>query len=79
MTNYAVTALPGRNDSGATVLARGAGLSPRDATERAGAIMFALLSMSWHRSQLTANAARRADCKRILRNNEVSRFAPFKA
>jgi hypothetical protein len=79
MTNYAVTPCPAETIPGATVAACGAGLSPRDATERAGAIMFALLSMSWHRSQLTANAARRADCKRILRNNEVSRFAPFKA
>jgi hypothetical protein len=79
MTNYAVTTLPGRTIPGATIAACGAGLSPHAAAARAGAIMCALLSMSWHRSQLTANAARRADCKRILRNNEVSRFAPFKA
>jgi hypothetical protein len=40
MTNYAVTILPGGNDSGAAVTAS-ADMSPRDATALAGATTFA--------------------------------------
>jgi hypothetical protein len=63
MTNCAVTTLPGGNDSATVTASAEAGLSPRHAAQQRAPV----------------NATRRAACKRILRNNEVSHSAPFKA
>jgi hypothetical protein len=83
MTNCAVATLPNRNNSGATVTASvGAGMSPRDATTRAGAINFTPLSLSLARclglDHDRPHSTRRADCIRTLKNKQVPRFAPFK-